>query len=278
MRWILARNFENLLALPSSSSEVKNRQFVGSLAKGLEVLRAFEPGESYLGNLELSRRTKLSKPTIARITYTLTSLGYLDYNAALEKYALGTSVLSLGYAYLSSMGITRAGRSHMQELANHANISVAMGSRDRLNLAYIELAHGSETVSLRLEVGARIPISKSAMGLAYLFALPEGERNFLIDAIQKGDPKSFNNFKKRMKIAFKELKEFGYCVSLGSYEKTVNGVGAALRLREGEVFAFNCSGPTYELTEEKIREDVGPRLAVMVSRIEAELFTQPVRP
>lgn len=257
--------------------EVTNRQFIGSLAKGLEVLRAFEPGDSYLGNLELSNRTKLSKPTIARITYTLTSLGYLEYNQRLEKYALGTSVLSLGYAYLSSMGITRAARPHMQELANHANISVALGNRDRLNLAYLELAHGSQTVSLRLEVGARIPIAKSAMGMAYLHALPEDEKDFLTEAIEKSAPEDFAEFEKRRKSAFKDLDKLGYCVSLGTYEKTVNGVGAALKVKEGGVYSFNCSGPTYQLTEDMIRDDVGPRLAVMVSRIEAELYTQPVR-
>ena len=273
----MAKSFKTLLALPGRDEENKDRQFITALARGLEVLRAFEPGDGFLGNLEIAERTRLPKPTIARITHTLTTLGYLEYNRRLEKYALGTPVLSLGYACLSNVGLRRVARPHMQELADHANVSVALGNRDRLNLAYLELAHGSATVSLRLDVGARIPIRKSAMGMAYLHALPPDERDFLVDAIRKADEKEFPKFRKRLTAAFKDLDEVGFCVGLGLYERTVNGVATALKARDGgSIYAFNCSGPSFQLTEEFIRKDVGPRLVAMVRNVEAEFLHQPI--
>lgn len=273
----MARTYKTILALPSSEEEKSDRQFITALARGLEVLRAFEPGDGLLGNLELSMRTGLPKPTIARITHTLTTLGYLEYNSRLEKYSLGTPVLALGYACLSNMGISRVAKPYMQELANFANCSVALGNRDRLKLAYLELAHGSSTVSLRLDIGARIPISRSAMGAAYLHALPESEREFLVDAIEKQGGADFPEFKKRLEKSFEELDEKGFCVSLGTFEKTVNGVGAALRTREsGSVFAFNCSGPSFQFGEDFIRAEVGPRLVQMVRNIESELNHRPI--
>lgn len=273
----MARTFKTILSLPGPDEEKTDRQFITALARGLEVLRAFEPGDGLLGNLELAKRTGLPKPTIARITHTLTTLGYLEYSARLEKYSLGTPILALGYACLSNVGIARLAKSHMQELANFANCSVALGNRDRLKLAYLELAHGSSTVSLRLEIGARIPISRSAMGAAYLHALPEPERDFLVNAIEQQAPEHFAEFQDRLAKSFEELDAYGFCVSLGKFEKTVNGVGAALRTREGgSVFSFNCSGPAFQFTESFIRNEVGPRLEQMVRRIESELTHHPL--
>jgi len=53
-----------------------DRQFATTLARGLEVLRCFTPLEPLLGNKEISVRTGLPKPTVSRLTYTLTKLGY----------------------------------------------------------------------------------------------------------------------------------------------------------------------------------------------------------
>lgn len=274
----MGKEFSTLLSLPGPDEEKTDRQFITSLARGLEVLRAFEPGDGFLGNLEIAQRTSLPKPTIARITHTLTTLGYLEYNRRLEKYSLGTPVLSLGYACLSNVGITKVARPYMQELADFANGSVAVGNRDRLNVVYLELAHGSSTVSLRLDVGARVPIHKSAMGLAYLHALPENEREFLIEAIKRHDEKEFPKFKKRLQTAFRELDAAGFCVSLGIYERTVNGVGATLKLREGgAAYAFNCSGPSFQMTEDFIRREVGPRLVAMVRNISQAVLRLPIR-
>ena len=63
-----------------------------------------------LGNQEIAHRTGLPKPTVARLTHTLTELGYLNYIRRFRKYELGASVLALGYAAISSMDVRRASR------------------------------------------------------------------------------------------------------------------------------------------------------------------------
>src|SRR5689334_4536435 len=80
----------------SDADASKDRQFVNALARGLELLRCFRPGEVYLTNTELARRTGMPKPTISRLSYTLTKLGYLSYSAEQGKYQLGSGVLALG--------------------------------------------------------------------------------------------------------------------------------------------------------------------------------------
>src|SRR5919198_4114338 len=111
------------------ASTTKDRQFVTSLARGLEILRAFAPNETLLGNQEIAQRTGLPKPTVSRLTHTLTKLGYLSYAPRLGKYQLGTPVLALGYAVLANLGVRNLARPLMQEIADFSRGSVAVGGR-----------------------------------------------------------------------------------------------------------------------------------------------------
>ena len=55
----------------------RDPHFATTLARGLEILRCFTPDAVLLGNNQLASRTRLSRPTVSRFTYTLTQLGYL---------------------------------------------------------------------------------------------------------------------------------------------------------------------------------------------------------
>src|SRR5690349_2903455 len=73
-----------------------DRKFVAALARGLEVLRAFTPSEGILGNRDIAQRTGLPKPTVSRLTYTLTKLGYLSHIDRIGKYQLAPGALAIG--------------------------------------------------------------------------------------------------------------------------------------------------------------------------------------
>ena len=62
-----------------SSEDAPDRQFVVALSRGLDVLRCFRASDPMLGNQEIAARTGLPKPTVSRLTHTLTRLGYLIY-------------------------------------------------------------------------------------------------------------------------------------------------------------------------------------------------------
>ena len=121
-----------------SDDDTKDRQFVNALARGLELLRCFGPGDVYLTNAELAKRSSLPKPTVSRLTHTLTTLGYLNYSESLGKYQLGAGVLALGYRMLSTMDLRKLARPLMEELAEYAQASVSLGARDRLSMVYVE--------------------------------------------------------------------------------------------------------------------------------------------
>src|SRR5687767_14192389 len=107
-----------------------DRQFSMNLARGLEVLRAFTATEPMLGNREIADRTGLPKPTVSRLTYTLTLLGYLARDPGLQKYRLGSGVLSLSHPLLASLHIRQVARPLMEQLARNTGCTVNLGMRD----------------------------------------------------------------------------------------------------------------------------------------------------
>jgi hypothetical protein len=161
-----------------------DRSFVVALARGLEVLRAFHPNDGLLGNQEIAARTKLPKPTISRLTYTLTKLGYLTQVPRFEKYQLAPAAMALGYAALANLGVRHLSESFREEVMRETGGAVAVGGRDRLSMIYFGQSRNG-AVGVQLDVGSRVPIATTAMGRAYLWALQPEERAALLRELRE---------------------------------------------------------------------------------------------
>src|SRR5438874_241969 len=188
------------LAQPASTFSYEHegdRQFATTLARGLEVLRCFTPLEPLLGNKEISVRTGLPKPTVSRLTYTLTKLGYLRHNMRLGKYQLGSAVLSIGYPLLASMNVRQVARPLMKELADYCNGSVSMGVRDRLNMVYVECCRSGNGITTLPDIGTSVPISQSVIGRAFLAACTPPEREAVLNQMKVKEPEAHRKFAPR---------------------------------------------------------------------------------
>ncbi|SFG26732.1 hypothetical protein SAMN05518801_1136 [Novosphingobium sp. CF614] len=64
--------------------------------------------------------------------------------------------------------------------------------------------------------------------------------------------------------------DYGYCLSIGEWERDVNSVGVPFVHPEHGTFAFNCGDPSFVLPREKLEDDIGPRLKHMVSQMRAD--------
>lgn len=248
-----------------------DRQFITALARGLDVIRCFEPGEGLLGNQEIAEKTGLPKATVSRITYTLSALGYLEFLPKWSKYQLGAPVLSLGYAFLNNFGLRTIARPHMQALADRYNCAVGMGARDRLSVMYVDLCRGPGTLTLRLDVGSRLPIPRSTTGWAYVAGLPEQERQSIREAIEKRHPDLWLQAKQGIEDACGQFDRQGFVLGQGVFEKTINTVAAPFVSPDRtSVFVFNITGPSFELTPKVMKGDAGPRLLSALQNITSD--------
>lgn len=250
-----------------------DRQFITALARGLEVIRCFEPGDGLLGNQEIAERTGLPKATVSRITYTLSALGYLDFLPKWSKYQLGAPVLSLGYAFLNNFGLRSLARPHMQALADRFNCAVGLGARDRLSILYVDLRRGPGTLTLRLDVGSRLPIPRSTTGWAYVAGLPEEEREALSKAIERRHPELWSQAKEGIRDACEQYDANGFVLGQGVFEKTINTVAAPfISPDRSSVFVFNITGSSVELTPKVMKSDAGPRLLSLLQNVTTDLM------
>lgn len=251
--------------------------FVTALARGLDILRAFGPADDLLGNGDLADRTGIPRSTVSRLTQTLTALGYLRYVERYEKYQLGAGILALGYHRLAASGVRETARPHMQALANAADCAIAMGTADRLTMIYIEVCHGAGPMILRLGVGSRVPIVHTAMGRAYVAALPERERDLVMQRLCDADPDGWSDTRGALDDAERQCRDRGFCVAVGAWHDGISSAGAAVTLDGGsQILAFNCGGASHRLTRPLLERRLGPALSDMAERVRRELFATPV--
>ncbi|MEJ8572309.1 IclR family transcriptional regulator [Microbaculum marinum] len=258
--------------VPQKEPTQQDRKFVVALARGLDVLRAFRSAEGMLGNNEIAERTGLPKPTVSRLTYTLTRLGYLTHVPRFSKYRLAPGVLALGYTALAHLGIRQVARPFMQDLANHADASVALGAPDRTRVIYVEHCFSRSVLTVRLDVGSRIPIATTAAGRALIAVMSDEQRDatyrILAERAGAGWPKMLEG----IETAIAGYEARGFTMSIGDWQPDVNGVAVPIVMPDGTgMFAFNCGAPAFSISPERLLEDIGPRLKGIVRKVSAIL-------
>jgi DNA-binding IclR family transcriptional regulator len=250
----------------------EDRHFVTALARGLGVLACFRSGDSQLGNQELAERCGLPKSTVSRLTMTLTRLGYLIQVPESGRYRLGMATLSLGSAMLSRLDLRQVARPMMQELAAFSGASVSLGACERLSMIYIEHCRGPATLTLSMDVGARIPLATSAIGRAYLAVIEERQRADIMAQVQKQDPAQWPKVRAAVERAVKDHARLGVTCSFGDWQKEVNGIARAFHPGGGlPPMAINCGGPASSLSKDFLLNEVRPRLIDLTQRLEATL-------
>lgn len=253
-------------------SNEKNPDTVSALERGVAVLRCFNEDRRVLSTAELARLTDIPRPTVRRLATTLVTLGLLANGPDGERFRLGAGVVSLARVFLADLDVRAVARPQMQGLAELFGGSVYLAVRDGLEMVLIEACRArSSMLATRLDVGSRAPLPNSALGRAYLAAVDEKTRMQLIESLRLARSSDWPALESGLMRAVDDARRFGYCLSLGEFHREINSVSVPLIGPEGEVMAFNCGGAAYSFTEQRLREEVGPRLLEMAGRIAREI-------
>jgi len=245
---------------------------VSALKRGIDVLKCFSNGARTLSNGELSAMTHVPKPTVTRIAATLVTLGLLRQDPETDKYALGAGVLSLAQAFLSSLDVRAVARPHLMKLAEQFGGSAYLGVCDGLEMVIIETCRArSSMLTVRLDVGSRMPMASAALGRAYLSSLETVERERLLAKLEEKNRAEWPKLGPSVLAALRDASAHGYCASLGELRAEINSIATPVTLPGGEHVAINCGGPAFAFSESKLRNEVAPRLLSTAQAIAAEV-------
>jgi len=223
-----AESANSIRIVPNPAAEA-----VRTVERGMQVLRAFRSEGKALSNAELVRRTSLSKATISRLTSTLIELGFLRRTVGGRQFELSTGPLPIGHSYIGANPVIRYAHPFMQELADRLNVSVAVATPNELDMLYVAYRTSRKIATLRLGIGSLLPMGHTAIGRAYLWALPAAERKEKIAALKQIAGTDATALERDIRTSFQELEQEGTCFAVGVSGYQRDAYGIALPVRAG---------------------------------------------
>lgn len=247
----------------STADPAADRKFITALARGFEILRAFQPGGGALGNQDLSAATGIPKATVSRLTHTLEELGYLRCLKPEGKYEPTEAILALGYSVISNLVVRQVAHNPMMELALQHDVSVGLASRDRLSMIFVDVCRSRLLSTLHLDVGSRVPMPTTAVGRAFLAGVTVEERAFFFERFaERMGAEKWADLRPRVEEAIAQISARGYCYVEDEWHRGMRAVATPLVAANGStVMSMMCGAPVFSVEREKLEAELGPRLA-----------------
>lgn len=147
--------------------------FVEALARGLDVLRCFDETHRERSLAEVAQATGLARPTARRLLLTLQELGYV--RSVDGAFALTPRCLTLGTAYVASLGLWDLARPHLEALVRQTGESSSMAQLDGSDIVYVARVSVPKIIALRVDIGTLFPAPVTSQGKVLLAALSSEE-------------------------------------------------------------------------------------------------------
>lgn len=259
-------------------TEDADPRFNNALARGLAVLRAFHVDARLLGNLELAQITGLSKPTVSRLSFTLTRLGYLRYHEQFGKYELAAGVVGLAYPYLANQAVPPIARPLMVALAAKTQTNVGLGVHEGLSVLYLEYALGEAHPNRLQRAGFRVPLVRTAMGRACIAGMRPDARDRLYAELRGYYQREWSQLHAELEDALAQVRARGFCIAAGTFRPSTHSVAVPFLHGDGHtVMAINSQGDANTLTPQALLRN-GKKLLALAEQLRDLLALAPATP
>ena len=115
--------------------------------------------------------------------------------------------------------------------------------------------------------GMRLPIASSPIGGALLAALPELERYYLLEHVERREPREWPRWRRRSCEAMAQVQQLGFCYSLGLSDRELAVVAAPLLVEGDAPLVVACAIDGAQATRARVEREIGPRLLALATAI-----------
>jgi IclR family pca regulon transcriptional regulator len=244
--------------------------FIEALARGLEVIAAFEPGRPVMSLADVATATGLARPTARRILLTLAELGYV--RTAAGGFALTPRVLELGIAYVRSMGLWEIARPHMERLVARTNESSSIAQLDGSDIVYVARVSVPKIVTLSVDIGTRFPALPTSLGKVLLSALSADEVDRIVAEPSRSNVQPrWRPDRDEREAELREVRARGWALTDEKLAPGIRSVAAPLRDGSGRVIAaLNVNAHAAETSVAKLIGEYLPPLLTTAGEISAD--------
>lgn len=187
------------------------------LLRGLSILESLN--HRAVSSVEqLSESTGLPKPTVVRMLNTLVTAGYVQRLPNRRGYVLDESVLTLSSGFRSHDLVVQVAKPFLSAFTAKTRWPLSLATREKTSMrvragTLQESPYATETDMRRL--ARRLPILRSALGLAYLAFCPDDEREMLVTLLSVSGSGSVQHTQAVRSIpqSITKVRKAGYAIS-----------------------------------------------------------------
>lgn len=250
----------------------RERHFINGLAKGLAVIQAFNDEARALTLAEAAARTGLTRAAARRILMTLEDLGFAARHGE-RHFVLTPKVLSLGYAYLSSMPLWTFAEPVLESLVEELGETCSIAALDGTELVYVLRIPVHRILSQGVTIGSRLPLHCHSAGRVLLSGLAPGQ----LDAyFERAQLKSYTSRTivdpAKLRKQIQEAGRKGHAWVQGEMEEHISGLSVPIFQADGHILAaLNVSLNRPSVSEATVIRTLLPKLRRAAERLNASL-------
>ncbi len=253
------------MARPDTSPD-----FIEALARGLDVIRAFQPRQPVMSLAAVATATGLARPTARRILLTLSELGYV--RTLDGGFELTPRVLELGMSYVLSRSLWDLAQPHMQALVARTHESSSIAQLDGSDIVYVCRVAVPKIIALAVNIGTRFPAMPTSLGKVLLAGLPpEQVEAVLAEPSRSGITPRWQPEPAEREAALREVRARGWSLTDEQLALGIRSVAAPLRDGQGRVIAaMNVTVHAAETSVETLTGEYLPLLLQAAGAISAD--------